>query len=133
MGILYVESSRHEGACCCFRCSTRRSSSPQRNCDNSNSTIRSLEERIVALERLVARNAQLIAENRRLINEIENGDLTPGEVRGFFEENEGEVVTVAATFGTVTGTVLTAGTDVAEVLAPDGDVIIVPYRSVETV
>lgn len=129
MGVLYVESSRD--GCGCFRCSTRGNSSESK-C-KPNSTTRSLEERISILEGLVARNAQLIAENRRLINEIENGEVTPGEVREFFEANEGEVVVVAATFGTVSGTVLTTGTDVAEVLTPEGDIIIVPYRSVETV
>lgn len=131
MGVLYVERSDHEGGCGCFRCSVRRPS-PERSC-NPNSTIRELEERIETLEELVSRNAQLIAQNRRLINQLENGDAIPPEVREFFIENEGEVVTVATTFGTVTGTVLTAGTDAAEILTAEGDILIIPYRSVETI
>jgi hypothetical protein len=54
-------------------------------------------------------------------------------VRAFFEANEGRIVTVATTFGTVTGRVTVAGTDVAEILTAEGDVVITPYRSVETV
>ncbi|ART75842.1 hypothetical protein B4U37_07275 [Sutcliffiella horikoshii] len=129
MGVLYVESSR-EG-CGCFKCSTRGNSSESK-C-KPNSTTRSLEERVAILEGLVARNAQLIAENRRLITQLENGDAVSPEVREFFIENEGDTVTVATTFGTVTGTVITAGTDAAEILTPEGDILIIPYRSVETI
>ncbi|MEA3322030.1 MAG: hypothetical protein U9Q88_18720 [Bacillota bacterium] len=148
MGVVYVEGSR-EG-CSCFRCSTRRPCSSKSNCD-SNPTIRSLEERIERLEAIVARNTQQIAENNRStearfaslevsvernsqrIEALENGDLTPAEVRAFFEANVGRVVTVSTTFGTVTGSVTVAGTDVAEILTAEADIVIIPYRSVETV
>ncbi|NMH71900.1 hypothetical protein HF078_02315 [Bacillus sp. RO2] len=107
--------------------------------------------RFATLEAAVARNTEQIAENNRSsearfteleasvelntrrIEAIENGNLTPAEVRAFFEANEGRVVTVGTTFGTVTGRVTVAGTDVAEILTAEGDVVITPYRSVETV
>ncbi|KPB03556.1 hypothetical protein [Bacillus sp. CHD6a] len=150
MGVVYVEGS-YEG-CGCFRCSTRKPCSSRRNDNcNSNSTIRSLEERIERLEAIVARNTQQIAENNRSsearfasleasvesnterIVALENGDLTPAEVRAFFEANEGRVVTIGTTFGTVRGRISVAGTDVGEILTAEGDVVITPYRSVETV
>jgi 2,3-bisphosphoglycerate-independent phosphoglycerate mutase len=75
-----------------------------------------------------------IAQNTTLIQQLlarEEGRIEV--IREFFEENEGETVTVVATFDVIVGVVETVGTDVVVIVAPNGDVFIIPYTSVITV
>jgi len=51
----------------------------------------------------------------------------PGD---FFRENMGEAVTVETDAGTITGTVQFVGTDFVELLEPGGDVVLVPFASI---
>ncbi|MGM0836797.1 MAG: hypothetical protein ACQEV7_11625 [Bacillota bacterium] len=85
-----------------------------------------LAARLAAAEAAIASNTARIA-----ILEAELAGETPA-IREFFLENQGEIVTVTATFGTVTGEVRLVGVEAVEIIEANGNVVILPYTSVVT-
>lgn len=135
MGSVYIDFGCGEcfpsGRCCnCSRCNPRRNDNCGIPPEELFNQIRMLAERLRLAEASIAALTTRVSD----LEQGQPGEGPPEAIQEFFEDNVGSIVSVTTTFDSeIVGTVLTAGTDAAEIASLDGDIVIIPYTSVVAV
>jgi uncharacterized protein YlxW (UPF0749 family) len=85
------------------------------------------------MNHLTAQVTSLQKEVAQLKDQVKALTAESSQMQQILSSKRGTITTIETQSGSITGTILVAGTDAVEIQEQNGNIVLIPYKSIESV